>query len=242
MKNTNEAARIVTGTTRSISLSNLYKEIGWLSLSDRRQYQKIILTFKIKNNMVPDYLNALFPRPNTENRPYNLRNVNDFVAIPRRTALFEKSFVPSAIELWNNIPVALKETQSLGFFKRTILQTLFPTSIVPQHFLHGSRKLSIIHARLRNNCSDLKYDLFMNHVSDNNLCLNCHSPETAEHYFFQCKLYPNERLRLFENTCPFHPLSCNTLLIGRSDLLIEHNCIIVEAVHGYIKSTKRFQV
>ena len=35
----NEAARIVTGLTRSVSLANLYSEIGWLSLSDRRSYQ-----------------------------------------------------------------------------------------------------------------------------------------------------------------------------------------------------------
>ena len=35
-----EAARIVTGTTRSITLNNLYNEIGWLSLADRRTYQK----------------------------------------------------------------------------------------------------------------------------------------------------------------------------------------------------------
>ena len=49
----NEAARIVTGTTRSISLSKLYKEIGWLSLSDRRKYQKLILAFKINHGMTP---------------------------------------------------------------------------------------------------------------------------------------------------------------------------------------------
>ena len=43
-----EAARIVTGTTRSISTIKLYNEIGWLTLEDRRKYQKFVLTFKIK--------------------------------------------------------------------------------------------------------------------------------------------------------------------------------------------------
>ena len=41
------AARIVIGTTRSVSLSNVYTEIGWLYLYDRRKYQKMIYTFKI---------------------------------------------------------------------------------------------------------------------------------------------------------------------------------------------------
>jgi len=31
-----EAARIVSGVTRSITLNTLYNEIGWLTLDDRR--------------------------------------------------------------------------------------------------------------------------------------------------------------------------------------------------------------
>ena len=37
-----EAARIVTDTTRSITLHNLYEENGWLTLEDRRKYQKLV--------------------------------------------------------------------------------------------------------------------------------------------------------------------------------------------------------
>ena len=33
----NEAARLVTELTRSVSLENLYKECGWATLSQRRQ-------------------------------------------------------------------------------------------------------------------------------------------------------------------------------------------------------------
>ena len=48
--------------------------------------------------------------------------------------------------------------------------TNFPPSQVPLHFLHGSRLLSVIHARLRLNCSDLKRDLFNNYVSTSDKC------------------------------------------------------------------------
>ena len=37
----NEAARHVTGLTRSVSLENLYKECGWVTLSQRRQQHKL---------------------------------------------------------------------------------------------------------------------------------------------------------------------------------------------------------
>ena len=43
-----EAARVVTGLTRSVSIDKLVKEIGWLPLSERRLFQKSVLMYKIK--------------------------------------------------------------------------------------------------------------------------------------------------------------------------------------------------
>ena len=48
-----EAARIVTGLTRSVSIDNLMSEIGWLPLSDRRQFQKLVTMYKIVNGILP---------------------------------------------------------------------------------------------------------------------------------------------------------------------------------------------
>ena len=62
----------------SITLNTLYN--GWLTLDDRRTYKIIVLTFKIKNNIVPDYLSDLFPRSD-ENPHYNLRQQNDCLTL-----------------------------------------------------------------------------------------------------------------------------------------------------------------
>ena len=43
-----EAARQVTGLTRYVFNKNLVKEIGWLSLSDKRLFQKVEPILKIK--------------------------------------------------------------------------------------------------------------------------------------------------------------------------------------------------
>ena len=75
----------------------MYDEIGCLTLEDRRKYQKFLLKYKIKNDMVPDYLNNLFPRVDIEQLRYGLRHLSDFVNLQRRTALFENSFIPSVI-------------------------------------------------------------------------------------------------------------------------------------------------
>ena len=171
-----EAAIIVTGTTRSISTIKLYDEIDWLTLGDRRKYQKFVLTYKIRNDMLPEYLNIFFPRVDIEQLRYGLRHLSDFVNLPRRTALFENSFVPSVIQQWNTIPCHLRQCPSLATFKRELLCNKYPSRTVPLHFLHEARFLSSLHARMRNNCCNLKCDLLVNHLSETNLCVYCNVP------------------------------------------------------------------
>ena len=92
------------------------------------------------------------------------QNRNDFKTTARRTTLYPNSFIPSAVDCRKNPLEQLRNSPSISSFKRILLKTKFPTSEVPLHFLHGSRLLSVIHARLRLNCSDLKLDLFNNYV------------------------------------------------------------------------------
>ena len=56
-----EAARLVNGLTRSVSVEILIKEIGWLSLSDRRLFQKAVTMFEIKNGLAPEYITNFCP-------------------------------------------------------------------------------------------------------------------------------------------------------------------------------------
>jgi len=60
----------------------------------------------------------------------------------RRTALYENSFIPSAVDCWNNLPEHLPNSPSISCFKRIILKTKFSTSEFPLHYLPDSRLLS----------------------------------------------------------------------------------------------------
>ena len=42
----NEAARIVTGLTRSVSLLNLCRECGWVPFMEKRKEQKLVLCIR----------------------------------------------------------------------------------------------------------------------------------------------------------------------------------------------------
>ena len=98
-------------------LNNLYRETGWLTLSNRRLYHKLILMYKIKNSMVPNYLITLFPRTVDNPVNYNLRNTYDFNNYHCRTSTFGISFVPSSIDAWNNLPLYLRNSPSISCFK-----------------------------------------------------------------------------------------------------------------------------
>ena len=81
---------------------------------------------------------------------------------------------------------------------------------------------------MRNNFSNLKCDLFVNDLSETNLCEYCNVPLNANHYFFS----------FFRN---LHPWNCQLLLFGIEAWNAGQNIEIVEAVHKFIKRTRRFK-
>ena len=58
----------------------------------------------------------------------------------------------------------------------------------PIYFVKGNRKLSILHAKIRNNCCDLKSDLFHNYLPADNRCSCGNDNEDASHYFLNVKI------------------------------------------------------
>ena len=179
-----EAARLVTGLTRSVSIEKLIKVIGWLSLSDRRLFQKAVTMFKIKKGLAPEYLTNLLPPLVAERTTFNLRNASNVSTVRRRTQLFAESFLPSTVEFWNSLPTAIQNINSLESFKKALKDSIFITPNVPSFYIQGNRRLSILHARLRNNCSDLNNDLYMNHLNALPAWACGEGIENAEHYFF----------------------------------------------------------
>ena len=69
-----EAARIVTGATRLVSLDMLSKETGWESLRDRRYKHKMCQFYKMTNDLTPTYLTSLVPSTVENTSAYNLRD------------------------------------------------------------------------------------------------------------------------------------------------------------------------
>jgi RNase adaptor protein for sRNA GlmZ degradation len=82
--------------------------------------------------------------------------------------------------------------------------------------------------------------LFNNHLRENATCDCKKGIENAEHYFFQCTLFLNQRIVLFRETRRYHPLSVNSLLRGKEVLSEEDNLKIFISVQKFIHDTRRF--
>ena len=64
--------------------------------------------------------------------------------------------------------------------------------------------------------------------------------ENAEHYFLYCPLYQNERTALFNSIRPITEFQIDHILYGNPHLNLSNNYEIFNAVHTFIKTTRRF--
>ena len=113
----NDAARIVTGCSKLVSLSNLRQECGWQSLSEHRREHILTLFFKMVKGFVPPYLSSLVPQLNSNISNYNLRNANNVYNIACRTNLYKNSFLPSVVDEWNLLSQEIRNLESVSNFK-----------------------------------------------------------------------------------------------------------------------------
>ena len=90
-----EATRIVTGATRLVSVNSLLTETGLETLSARRKNHKLVMFYKMQNNLCPVYLSSLMPRTIGSSVSYNLRNAGVIQTVNTNTQLFYTSFLPS---------------------------------------------------------------------------------------------------------------------------------------------------
>ncbi|MEW8548517.1 MAG: reverse transcriptase family protein [Candidatus Thiodiazotropha sp.] len=231
----NEAARIVTGATKLVSLDMLNSETCWESLQARRSKHKLCTFYKMKNNLSPAYLSSLVPE-SFESTTYNLRDSQNIRPILTRTQLYYRSFLPSSIRDWNELPIEVRNSTSLASFKFQLNRDI---PKIPKYYYTGNRFLQIQHTRLRTGCSSLNQHLFSKNIIDNPFCV-CGSVESTKHYLFDCIRYQHIRTNMINVVSVYCTPSLNVLLSGDSHLDNHTNERIFLAVQRFIDDSRRF--
>ena len=180
--------------------------MGWETLESRRKKHRLILFYKMVNNLTPEYLSSLIPlQQHTVNTRFNLRNIR---TISFHTHAYNSSFLPSSIRDWNALPEYIQSSESLSIFKLNLNKNKPKANPL---FNIGSRKGQILHTRLRLGCSSLNDDLYRRSLVDSNRC-SCGEIETVDHYLLHCKNY--HRLRAIISSNVQFPLTLSNLLYG----------------------------
>ncbi|MEW8548773.1 MAG: hypothetical protein AB2693_35180, partial [Candidatus Thiodiazotropha sp.] len=234
----NEAARIVSGATKLVSINSLLLETGWETLSSRRKKHKLQLFYKMQNDLSPDYLSSLVPPTVGSTLSYPLRNSTNLQTVRAKSQLYFNSFLPSVIRDWNELPEEIRASTSLSTFKYKLNRNV---RMPPKFYFTGKRLGQIYHARLRTNCSSLNLHLFHRNLTDSPLCL-CGSVEDTYHYLLICNRFSNLRQELFDKVSMICRPTLDVLLYGNSELSTEQNRNIFTAVQTFVLKTKRFQI
>ena len=233
-----EAARIVTGATRLVSINSLLTETGWETLSARRKNHKLVMFYKMQNDLCPVYLSSLVPRTVGSSVSYNLRNAGDIQTVNTNTQLYYTSFLPSVIREWNDLSGEIQNANSIATFKYN-LKRLSNVSSPPLYYSSGNRTCQIHHTRIRTNCSSLNQHLFSKHIVLDPHCV-CGEVEDSRHFLLECNLYQNIRNDMLAAVSRICLPTLNSLLYGSTAVSVNDNIMIFKAVQTFILKSKRF--
>ena len=96
-----------------------------MPINDYFVYRKCILTYKVLNNLTPEYLNV-FQYDSQVSSRITRQSVNNLLFVPKaKTEYYRRSFVISSCNLWNNMSNEMRESTSLEIFKTKYLNEYF---------------------------------------------------------------------------------------------------------------------
>jgi hypothetical protein len=96
-----------------------------MPINDYFVYKKCILTYKVLNNLTPEYLNV-FQYVSQVSSRITRQSVNNLLFVPKaKTDYYRRSFVISSCNLWNNMSNEMRESTSLEICKTKYLKEYF---------------------------------------------------------------------------------------------------------------------
>jgi hypothetical protein len=119
------AARIILNKPLKTSSSDMFNKLKWLKFENRCAYHTGLLIFKCQHQLVPEYLTELLTF--SKNTRYRLRSSerNDLRHHKPRTNYMKNSFSYTSIDIWNKIPLEIRNISSISSFKYKYKNFLF---------------------------------------------------------------------------------------------------------------------
>ena len=109
-------ARFVTGDFHfTSSVSAMLTQLQWPTLQERRAQFKMVMMYCISHHQVDTLVPHLIPSE------MSLRGHHQQFRVPfARTLIYQKTFFPDAIRMWNFLPADVVQCTSAEHFKREV--------------------------------------------------------------------------------------------------------------------------
>ena len=124
----NRAARLVTRTRKYEHITPVLKRLHWLPVKVRIEFKLLLLVYKALHGLAPSYLRDLL----TEYQPSrSLRSSSLKMLLVPRTKLKtfgDRAFSISGPKLWNDLPLDIRTSESIGTFKSRLKTHFFTQS------------------------------------------------------------------------------------------------------------------
>ena len=237
------AALAITGAWKGTSREKLYDELGWESLNMRRWSRRLILFYKILNNITPDYTSYSIPQ--LKMVPYSFRKEDVVGQIRARTSKLISSFYPHCLSEWNKLDPSITSSPSPSNFKIKLLKLIRPLP-KPVYSIYDPIGLAIL-TQLRVGLSKLNSHKFRHNFREtiNPMCPSNDGIEDTEHYLLLCRSYVGLRcdllasvaaiLQLYSLSSPsFNQELVKVILYGDERLPLDLNKKLLEATLKFI--------
>ena len=125
----NFAAKTIMKKSFRDSATPCLMSLHWLPVKFRIKYKIAVLAYKCLNNLAPSYLSSLVELYS----PIRTLRSSNSVLLKHKVGKFktlgDRSFSVSAPIIWNELPLALRQSSSLELFKRNLKTYLFKSAI-----------------------------------------------------------------------------------------------------------------
>ena len=121
----NTAARLIVRAKKSAHITPVLKSLHWFPVKERIIFNILLVTYKIRHNFAPAYLNELLFNY-TPHRLLRSSSLN-LLSIPKtKTVTYgDRSFSVIAPKLWNDLPIIIKQCSTVDSFKSRLKAFLF---------------------------------------------------------------------------------------------------------------------
>ena len=122
----NAAARLLTNTRRWDHITPVLATLHWLPVAFRIDFNIILITFKARKGLAPQYLVDLLPNYD----PYRTLRSSDAALLKPPTQKCnvkkgERAFSVRAPNIWNALPMSIRQADTIASFKSNLKTYMF---------------------------------------------------------------------------------------------------------------------